>query len=88
MAISFNKNEVLIKEGVSIKDDDIIFNTTSENDQLMDGSVPWRGAQERHRDRHQMFIESLTKHGGVVVDVTASTCSSLNCNTIMCICSN
>ncbi len=75
MAISFNKNEVLVKEGVDVKDDDIIFNYVSEKDQLMDGSMPWRGAREKHRDIHQMFIESLTKSGGVVVDVTASICS-------------
>ena len=65
----------IVKEGVSVKDDDIIFIYTSENNQLMDGSVPWRGAQEKHRDVYQMFIESLTKLGGVVVDVTASTCT-------------
>lgn len=75
MASSFNKNEVLVKEGVNINDDDVIFNNISEKDQLMDGSMPWRGAREKHRNIHQMFIESLTKHGGVVVDVTASTCS-------------
>jgi hypothetical protein len=75
MAISFNKNEVLVKEGVSVKDDDIIFNYTSEKDQLMDGLVPWRGAREKHRDIYQMFIESLTKSGGVVMDVTPSTCT-------------
>ena len=73
MAISFNKNEVLVKEGVNLKDDDIIFNYISEKDQLMDGSMPWRGAREKYRDIHQMFIESLTKPGGVVVDVTTST---------------
>ena len=44
MAISFNNNEVHVKEDVSVKDDDIIFNYTSEKDQLMDGSVSWRGA--------------------------------------------
>ena len=36
MAISFNKNEILVKEGVSVKDDDIIFNYTLESNQLMD----------------------------------------------------
>jgi hypothetical protein len=39
MAILFNKNEVCVKEGISVKDDDIIFNYTSRKDQLMD-SVP------------------------------------------------
>ena len=75
MAISFDKNEVLVKENVSVKDDDILFNHTSKKDQLMDGSVPWRGAHKKHRDVYQMFIESLTKPGGVVLDITASTCT-------------
>jgi hypothetical protein len=75
MAISFNNNEVLVNEGVSVKDDDIIFNYTPKKDQLMDGLVSWHGAREKHRDVYQMFIESLTKSGGIVVDVTASTCS-------------
>jgi hypothetical protein len=48
MTISFNNNEVIIKEDVSVKDDDIIFNYTSENDKLMDGSVPGRGAREKN----------------------------------------
>ena len=34
MTISFNKNKVLIKEGVNIKDD-IIFHYISEKDQLL-----------------------------------------------------
>ena len=63
MTISFNKNEVLVKEGVNVKDDDIIFNYTSDKDQLMDGSMSWRGAREKYRDIHQMFIKSLTKSG-------------------------
>ena len=73
MTISFNNNEVIVEEDVSVRDDDIIFNYTSENDQLMDGSVPWRGAREKNWDAYQMFIESLTKPYGVIVDVTAST---------------
>jgi hypothetical protein len=48
MTISFNNNEVIVEEDVSVRDDDIIFNYTSENDQLMDGSVPWRGAREKN----------------------------------------
>ena len=66
MAISFNKNEILVKEGVSVKDDDIIFNYTLESNQLMDSLVPWRGPQKKHRDIYQMFIELLTKPGRVV----------------------
>ena len=51
----------------------ILSSTTHEKNQLMDGSRSWRSAQEKHRDIHQMFIESLTKHGRVVMDVTTST---------------
>ena len=41
----------------------------------MDGSVSWRGAREKYRDIHQMFIESLIKSGGLVVNVMTSTSS-------------
>lgn len=62
MAISFNKNEVL-KQGVCIKEDDIIFNHISKKDPLMDGWVPWQGAQEK------IIILHL---GGVIVCFIAS----------------
>lgn len=66
MISSFNKNEILVKEGVDVKDDDIIFNYTSDNDQLMDDLMPWRGAREKHQVVHQMFIKSLIKSNGVL----------------------
>ena len=71
--ISFNKNIEFEKQGVCVGDDDVYFNYTTVKDQLMNGSIPWRGAREKHPTLIQMFIEALCKPGGVVVDVTAST---------------
>lgn len=63
MAISFNTKKVIVKEGFSIKNDDIIFNNTSENNQFMDDSLPSLSARGKHRNTHKMFIKSLTKFG-------------------------
>jgi hypothetical protein len=71
--VAFNKNIEFEKQGVCIGEDDIYFNYTTEKNQLMNGSVPWRGAREKHPIFMQIFIEALCKPRGVVIDVTAST---------------
>ena len=71
--VLFNKNIEFEKQGVCVGEDDVYFNCTNEKNQLMNGSVPWRGAREKHPILMQMFIEALCKPGAVVIDVTAST---------------
>ena len=39
----------------------------------MNGSVPWRGAREKHPILMQMFIEASCKPEAVAIDVTTST---------------
>ena len=55
MTYSFNKNKVLFNEGAYLKDDNIMFKYTLE-DQLIDDSVSWRGAQGQHKIVHQMLL--------------------------------
>ena len=71
--VSFNKNIEFEKQGICVGDDDVYFNYSIEKNQLVNGSIPWRGAREKHPILMQMFIEALCKLGAVVIDVTAST---------------
>jgi predicted rRNA methylase YqxC with S4 and FtsJ domains len=71
--VSFNKNIGFENQGVCIGEDDVYFNYTIEKNQLMNGSVPWRGACEKYHILMHMFIKALCKSGRVVIDVTAST---------------
>lgn len=71
MKVSFNKNIEFDKQGVCVGEDD--FNYTIKKYQLMNDFVPWQGAHEKHPTLIQVFIETLCKHGVVVIDVTAST---------------
>ena len=73
MKVSFNKNLEFEKQGVCVGEDDVYFNYTTKKNQLMNGSVPWRGTREKHPILMQMFIEALCKPRVVVIDVTAST---------------
>lgn len=74
MKIAFNKNIKFEKQGVCVGENDVYFDYTVVEDHLMDGSIPWRGTHEKHPTLIQMFIGALCKLGGVVVDVTSSTC--------------
>ena len=67
------KNLEFEKQGVCIGEDDFYFNYTNEKTQLMNGSVPWRGARKKHTILMQIFIEALCKPGAMVIDVTTST---------------
>ena len=71
--ISFNENIEFEKQDVCVGENDVYFNYTTEKNQLVNGSIPWRGAREKHPIIMQMFIEVLCKSGAVVIDVTAST---------------
>ena len=62
------------RSGSFLLEDDWLCNFTTEKNQLMrpDG-VPWRGAREKDPRFMQIWIESLTSEGDVVVDFSAST---------------
>ena len=71
---SLPKNIEFKKRGVCVGEDDVYFNHTIVKYHLMNGYIPWRGTHEKHPTLIHMFIEVLCKLGGVVVDVTSSTC--------------
>ena len=59
--------------GVDVSRDDILQNYVSRDDQLMNGTTPWRGPREKSVLLLQMLIEATTKPGDVVLDCTAAT---------------
>jgi hypothetical protein len=53
--------------------DDLLINPMTKDMQLMRGAIPWRGARKKDPLFFQMFIESTTLVGNIVLDYTAST---------------
>lgn len=51
----------------------IFFNRTTTKTQIMQGTVPWRGAHEQGPNSLQFLIEAFTRLGDVVLDAYAST---------------
>ena len=44
--VLFNQNIEFKKQGVCVGEDDVYFNYTIKNNQLMNGFMPWQGARE------------------------------------------
>lgn len=59
--VSFNKSSEFVNQGLRVGHDDAYFNYTRKKNHLMNLSVPWRGARERHPILVQMFIKVLCK---------------------------
>jgi hypothetical protein len=59
--------------GIDIAVDDVLFNLVTKDTQLMSGSSPWRRGREKDPILFQLFIESTTQVGDIVLDCTAST---------------
>jgi hypothetical protein len=59
--------------GIDLENDDLLINLVTEDTQLMRGAIPWRRAREKDPLFLQMFIESTTAVGDIVLDCTAST---------------
>lgn len=59
--------------GVDLEEDDLLHNFTTAKTQLMNGRIPWSGAQEKDPRFLQILIEASTDSGDVVLDYNAST---------------
>jgi hypothetical protein len=59
--------------GIDLDNDNLLINPVTKDTQLMRGTIPWRGAREKDPLFLQMFIESTTLVGDIVLDCTAST---------------
>lgn len=70
---TFQVNPLHSTCGFNVEKDDVLFNLTTIETQLMHGTTPWRGGREKDPLLLQILIEALTKPGGVVLDATAST---------------
>ena len=68
----FNKEKELQKLGYGLWDNDLVFNFLTEDKQLVNGTIPWRGSYEKDTSLYQQFVETLTAPGAVVLDVFAS----------------
>lgn len=56
---AFHTKQEVINIGLQPSEDDILFDHITESSQLMNGSVPWRGAWEKDPMLMQMLIESI-----------------------------
>lgn len=59
--------------GVDVARDDILQNLVSREDQLTDGSTPWRGPREKSVVLMQMLIVASSSPGDIVLDCSAAT---------------
>jgi hypothetical protein len=59
--------------GIDVAVDDVLFNLVAKDTQLMRGSTPWRGGRKKDPVLHQLFIESTTQVGDIILDCTTST---------------
>lgn len=70
---SFQAIPALDRHGVDVAHDDILQNYVARDEQLMNGTTPWRGPQEKSRLIMQMLIQACTLPGDLVLDCTAAT---------------
>lgn len=70
---AFQAVPALERLGVDVSRDDILQNYVSRDEQLMNGTRPWRGSREKSTLLLQMLIQASTKPGDVVLDCTTST---------------
>jgi hypothetical protein len=70
---SFQHIPALERHGVDVARDDILQNLVLREDQLMDGSTPWRGPREKSLALIQMLIQASSSPGDIVLDCSAAT---------------
>jgi hypothetical protein len=58
--------------GINLENDDLLIKPVTKDTQLMRGAIPWRGARKKDPLFLQMFIESTTIVGDIVLDYTTS----------------
>jgi hypothetical protein len=59
--------------GIDLENDDLFIHPVTKDTQLMRGEIPWKGAREKDPLFLQMFIESTTAVGDIVLNCIAST---------------
>lgn len=59
--------------GIDLEADDLLHNFTTSKSQLMNGSIPWKGAREKDPRFLQVLIEASSNPGDVILDYNAST---------------
>lgn len=74
---SFRHVPALDPYGVDVARDDILQNLVSREDQLTNGSTPWRGPREKSVLLMQMLIEACSSPWDIILDCTAATGMSL-----------
>jgi len=70
---SFQPIPTLDQHGVDVARDDILMNYVTRDEQLMNGTLPWRGPREKSVLLMQMLIQASTLPGDIVLDCTAAT---------------
>jgi len=58
---------------IDLEEDDLLHNFTTSTSQLMNGSIPLRGAREKDPKLLQILLEASTSLANVVLDYNAST---------------
>lgn len=69
----FQPIPALDRHGVDVSRDDILQNLVSREDQLLNGSTPWRGPREKSVILMQMLIEACSFPGDLILDCSAAT---------------
>jgi hypothetical protein len=58
--------------GIDVAVDDVLFNLVTKDTQFMRSNTPCRNGREKNPLLLQLFIESTTQVGDIVLDCTAS----------------
>jgi hypothetical protein len=74
---SFRHVPALDPYGVDVAGDDILQNLVSREDQLTNGSTPWRGPREKSVLLMQMLIEAFSSPWDIILDCMVATDMSL-----------
>lgn len=69
---NFQPIPALERHGVDVARDDILQNLVAKDDQLLNGKLPWQGAEEKSTLLMQMLIQASSLPGDVVHDCTAA----------------
>ena len=73
LKFSFRHVPELEAHGMDFARDDILQNLVSREDQLTNGSTPWRGPREKSVLLMQMLIEACSSPGDIILDCTTAT---------------
>lgn len=81
---AFRPVPALDRHGVDVARDDCLQNIVLRENQLINGSIPWRGPREKSISFMQMLIQSASDPGDVVLDCTAATGKFISLVSVVC----